>query len=353
MITQYFDYSTKKWQRILSGLSLLLVILFGINISLGSVAIPMYSILDYFSGKELENPSWYLILAQFRIPKAITALLVGGGLGICGLQMQTLFRNPMAGPFILGISSGSGLGVAIAIFLGVELGGLFEFSGIARSWLMVVMAGMGSFIVLIGISLASLRLKNSVTLLILGLMFGTAASALISILQFFSQAESIQAYMMWSFGSLGSLSWDELTVFIPIILFGMLLSLGLSKSLNALLLGANYAQSMGVSLTVIRLLIIINTSILAGTITAFCGPIAFFGIAMPHIARMLFNTTNHLLLTPLIILMGGLLMLTFDTIAQLPGVDATLPINAVTALFGAPFVIYLLMRKRNIQYTYD
>ena len=353
MITQFFDTSIKMWRTLFIGLGVILIVLFILNISLGSVSIPMSSIIDFILLHPPKNNSWYLIIEKFRIPKAITATLVGGGLGICGLQMQTLFRNPMAGPFILGISSGSGLGVAIVIFVGVEAGLLFELSGIARSWVMVSSAALGSLGVLLTIILASIKIKDSVTLLILGLMIGAASSALISILQYFSQAENIQAYMMWSFGSLGSLSWDELMIFSIIIIFGMIMSVGLSKPLNALLLGGNYAESMGVDLKIIRLLIIINTSLLAGTITAFCGPIAFFGLAMPHIARMLFNTTNHLLLTPLIILIGGILMLLFDIASQLPGIDATLPINAVTAIIGAPFVVYLLLKKGNIQYNFD
>ena len=353
MITQYFDTSIKMWRRLFVGLGVLLIAIFTLNISLGSVSIPLSSIIDFILLRPPVDSSWHLIIEKFRLPKALTATLVGGGLGICGLQMQTLFRNPMAGPFILGISSGSGLGVALVIFLGVELGLLFELSSIARSWVMVFASAFGSFGVLLTVILASVRIKDSVTLLILGLMIGAASSALISIMQYFSQATNIQAYMMWSLGSLGSLSWDELVIFSVIIIFGMSMSIILSKSLNALLLGANYAESMGIDLKITRLLIISNTSLLAGTITAFCGPIAFFGLVMPHIARMLFNTTNHLLLTPIIILIGGILMLIFDTVSQLPGIEATLPINAVTALMGAPFVVYLLLKKRNIHYTFD
>ncbi len=353
MITQYFDTSIKVWRRLFVGLGVVLISIFTLNISLGSVSIPLSSVIDFILLRPPVDNSWHLIIEKFRLPKAFTATLVGGGLGICGLQMQTLFRNPMAGPFILGISSGSGLGVALLIFLGVELGIIFELSGIARSWVMVFASAFGSFGVLMTVILASVKIKDSVTLLILGLMIGAASSALISIMQYFSQATSIQAYMMWSLGSLGSLSWDELVIFSVIIIFGMGMSITLSKSLNALLIGVNYAESMGIDLKMTRLLIIINTSLLAGTITAFCGPIAFFGLVMPHITRMLFNTTNHLLLTPLIILIGGILMLLFDTVSQLPGIEATLPINAITALMGAPFVVYLLLRKKNIHYTFD
>jgi iron complex transport system permease protein len=266
--------------------------------------------------------------------------------------MQTLFRNPLAGPYVLGISSGAGLGVAIAIFLGFYFGSFLEFTGIGRSWLLVAAAGIGSFSVLLIIMVVSTRIRESVSLLIIGLMFGAASGALVSILQFFSQAENIQAYVIWSFGSLGSLSWTELSIFIPLVCVGMLFSYLLSKPLNALLLGESYAVSLGVSMKRTRMAIIIVTSLLAGTVTAFCGPIAFFGIAMPHVARMMFNTSDHRLLTPMIIILGGILMLVFDTIAQLPGTEATLPINAITALFGAPFVIFLLLRRKGLNYSY-
>jgi len=353
MIQQQFESSRKKWSSILIIAILLTIATFIINVSLGSVSIPLDLVLKHFIGLTIDNESWALILSNFRLPKALTAILVGSALGISGLQMQTLFRNALAGPYILGISSGAGLGVAIAIFLGFYVGGFLELSGIGRSWLLVCAAGVGSFLILIVISLAAIRLKDSVTLLIIGLMFGAATGAIVSILQFFSQAENIQAYVIWSFGSLGSLSWSELIVFIPIILIGLLASLLLSKHLNALLLGENYASSLGLNLKRTRILIILNTSILAGTVTAFCGPIAFFGVALPHVARMLFNTTNHLLLSPLVIFMGAFLMLVFDTIAQLPGFEATLPINAVTALFGAPFVIFILLKKKNLNYSYQ
>ncbi|VXD16875.1 iron ABC transporter permease [Marinoscillum sp. 108] len=353
MITQFLEASQNKWTKVLIGLAVVLVLCFLINVALGSVTIPFESLISFITSGSSGQASWDMILSNFRLPKAITAMLVGSALGVSGLQMQTLFRNPLAGPYILGISSGAGLGVAIAIFLGFYLGGFLELSGIGRSWLLVASAGAGSFLVLLIISLAATRLKDSITLLIIGLMFGAAAGALVSILQFFSQAENIQAYVIWSFGSLGSLSWSELYVFIPVILIGLIGSVLLSKPLNTLLLGENYAISLGLNIKKIRLLIIINTAILAGTVTAFCGPIAFFGVALPHLTRMLFNTSNHLLLTPLIILFGSALMLIFDFIAQLPGMEATLPINAVTALFGAPFVIYILLRKKNLNYAYQ
>ncbi|WP_258098849.1 iron ABC transporter permease [Marinoscillum pacificum] len=352
MIHQHLEESKQKWIKVLISLSITMVFCFGLNLCFGSVSIGLGEVFDFFTSGSTGNNGWDLILRNFRLPKALTALLVGSALSVSGLQMQTLFRNPLAGPYVLGISSGAGLGVAIAIFLGFYIGGFLELSGIGRSWLLVAAAGLGSLSVLLIISLAASRIKDSVTLLIIGLMFGAASGAFVSILQFFSQAENIQAYVIWSFGSLGSLSWAELSVFIPILVIGLILSILLSKPLNTLLLGENYAVSLGLNLKRTRLLIIINTAILAGTVTAFCGPIAFFGIAIPHLTRMLFNTSNHLFLTPLVILFGGTLMLVFDFIAQLPGLETTLPINAVTALFGAPFVIYILMRKRNLNYSY-
>lgn len=351
MIEAQLDESRKKWRVIFIILTLTLILCFLLSISLGSVDISLGYIFQYFLGNP-ENEVWSNIIRNFRIPKALTSMLVGSALAISGLQMQTLFRNPLAGPFILGISSGAGLGVALVIFLGVWLGGFIGMTGIGRSWLLVGASGVGSFLVLFVVLIASFRIRSGVSLLIIGLMFGSAVSALVSILQYFSQAENIQAYVIWSFGSLGSLSWSELSIMGPVILFALALSFLLSKPLNALLLGENYAESLGLNLKQARMLIIINTSLLAGTVTAFCGPIAFIGLAVPHIARMLFNTGNHLLLTPLVILLGGILLLVFDIIAQLPGLQETLPINAVTSLFGAPFVIWLILRKSNLNYRF-
>jgi len=351
MIESYFEESTKKWRWVFLLLILCGIVVFILNVSLGSVPIPFLYMLKKPFGMG-SHEVWDNIIINFRLPKAITSLLAGSALAVSGLQMQTLFRNPLAGPFILGISSGAGLGVALVIFLGVSFGGFIEMTGVGRSWLLVCAAGVGSFLVLAIVLVASFRIRSSVSLLIIGLMFGSAVSALVSILQYFSQAENIQAYVIWTFGSLGSLSWAELHVMLPVILLSLLVSFFLSKPLNALLLGDYYAESIGLNLKQARMLVIINTSLLAGTITAFCGPIAFIGLAVPHIARMLFHTGNHLLLTPLVILLGGTLLLLFDIIAQLPGMEVTLPINAITSLFGAPFVIWLILRKSNLNYQF-
>lgn len=325
-----------------------LILLFLLNISLGSVYIPFGKILTVITGGDIENPGWVNIIHQFRYPKAITAVLVGSGLGISGLLMQTLFRNPLAGPFVLGISSGASLGVALAILAGLSLGTGLGSLGIGGNWILILAASLGAFIVLSVVILVSLKVRDSMSLLIIGLMFGSATGAIVSVLQFFSKAESIQAYLIWTFGSLGGLTWNELNLFIPVILLSLGWVFTFSKPLNALLLGDNYARSLGVDIKVIRIMIIIATSILAGTITAFCGPIAFIGIAIPHITRLIFNTANHKVLFPMILLCGAILMLFCDIIAQVPGKEYTLPINAVTSVLGAPVVIWLVVRRRNI-----
>lgn len=353
MIQQHFDTSVKKWRVTFFSLFVVLCLAFLSSLAIGSVTIPLGQTAKFLGGGDLTNAGWQAILMNFRLPKALTAILVGSALGISGLQMQTLFRNPLAGPFILGISSGAGLGVALVIFIGFAMGSFFGIPDFARNWLMVGSAAVGSFLVLSVIGVSALRVRSGVSLLIIGLMFGSAVSAIVSIMQFFSQAENIQAYVIWSFGSLGSLSWNELHVLTPIIVLSLIYAFALSKKLNVLLLGETYAESLGLHLKSTRLLIILNTSLLAGSVTAFCGPIAFVGLAIPHLARMLFNTSNHLLLTPLIILLGAILMLVFDLVAQLPGSDATLPINAVTSLLGAPFVIWLILRKTNLHYFFD
>lgn len=353
MIRQHFDTSIKKWRLVFLGLTITLIICFLLSLLLGSVQIPLSHTLRFLIGYTLDNAGWQSILLNFRLPKALTSTLVGSALGISGLQMQTLFKNPIAGPFILGISSGAGLGVALVIFLGFSFGFYFGLPDLARDWLLVGSAAVGSFLVLSIVGLAALRVRSTVSLLIVGLMFGSTISAVVSILQYFSQAENIQAYVIWSFGSLGSLSWHELKVLAPVVLTGCMMAFVLSKRLNALLLGDNYAHSLGINIRQTRILIIINTSLLAGSVTAFCGPIAFVGLAIPHLSRMLFNTSNHLLLTPLVILLGASAMLLFDLIAQLPGSDAVLPINAVTSLLGAPFVIWLILRRNNLHYSFD
>lgn len=287
------------------------------------------------------------IIQNYRLPKALTAILVGSGLGISGLLMQTLFRNPLAGPFVLGISSGASLGVALVILGSGIFGGMFA-SLLISKWSVVIAASLGSFLVLLAVLVVSSRVRDTMAILIIGLMFGSITAAIVSVLSYFSSAEQLQQYIFWGFGSLGNLSWNELFIFLIVYCFGMFLSILSIKGLNTLLLGENYAKSLGLNIKKSRFIIILATSLLAGTITAFAGPIAFIGLAIPHITRQVFNTSNHKILLPAVFLFGAIIMLICDSIAQLPTSDYTLPINAITSLIGAPVVIWLLVRKRKM-----
>lgn len=328
-------------------LSVLLILLFVLNISLGSVAIPFEDILNTLIGNTSAKESWQTIVLNFRLPKAITAILVGSGLSVAGLLMQTLFRNPLAGPFVLGISSGASLGVALLI-LGSSLFGSFFLANSISSWSLPIASSLGAFLVLSAVIIAANKVRNTMSILIIGLMFGSFTSAIISILAYFSEAQEIQLFLFWSFGSLGNLSWNELLVFIIIYSIGMLATLAIIKPLNSLLLGENYAKSLGVNVKKNRNIILIITCLLTGVITAFAGPIAFIGLAVPHVGRMIFTTSNHKVLIPAVLLLGAIIMLICDAIAQLPTSEFTLPINAITSLFGAPIVIWLLIRKKKL-----
>ena len=323
------------------------MVLFFINISLGSVSIPTDEIFSILFGGNSTKESWETIILNFRLPKAITAILVGSGLSISGLLMQTLFRNPLAGPFVLGISSGASLGVALLILGSSLFGGIlttFAFS----NWSLAIASSLGAFLVLSAVIIAANRVRNTMSILIIGLMFGSLTSAVISVLAYFSQAEQIQQYMFWSFGSLGNLTWSEIVVFAIIYLIGILGTFSVIKPLNSFLLGENYAKSLGINIKQSRNIILLITSILTGVITAFAGPIAFIGLAVPHIAKLVFTTSNHKILLPAVAIIGGIVLLICDAIAQLPTSEFTLPINAITSLFGAPIVIWLLIRKKKI-----
>ena len=319
-----------------------------LNISLGSVSIPFSEVLGSLFGS-VDNETWQVIITKVRLPKAITAIMVGSGLGISGLLMQTLFRNPLAGPFVLGISSGASLGVAIVILGSGLFGGLFATVLISK-WSIVIAASLGSFLVLLAVLAVSSRVRDTMAILIIGLMFGSITAAIVSVLSYFSSAEQLQQYIFWGFGSLSNLSWEELLIFFCIYSVGIVLSIFSVKGLNALLLGDNYAKSLGLSLKSSRFVIIFATSLIAGTITAFAGPIAFIGLAIPHLTRQIFKTTNHKILLPAVFLFGAIVMLICDSIAQVPTSDYMLPINAITALVGAPVVIWLLVRQRKMMF---
>lgn len=314
---------------------------------MGSVSIPLKEVFNSLIGGNTSKETWHYIIVNYRLPKAIAAILVGMGLSISGLLMQTLFRNPLAGPYVLGLSSGASLGVAIVI-LGAALLPPFLATFLVSSYGIVLASSLGSFAVLLAVLAVSHRLRDTMAILIVGLMFGSLTSAIVGTLTYFSTAEQLQKFTFWSLGNLGNLSWSSIFILSGCVLIGLTLSLVSVKPLNSLLLGENYAKSLGLNYKKSRLIIIFATSILAGSITAFAGPIAFIGLAVPHIAKLVFQTSNHTILFWSTILFGALIMLICDSISQLPGSDITLPINAVTSIFGAPVVIWLLIRKRKM-----
>jgi len=327
-------------------LSILLLLCIALNISLGSVSIDFTEVISSIFGYA-ENQSHQYIIQNYRLPKAITAILVGSGLGISGLLMQTLFRNPLAGPFVLGISSGASLGVAL-IILGSGLFGGFLAAALLSKWSIVIAASLGSFLVLLAVLAVSSKVRDTMAILIIGLMFGSITAAIVSVLSYFSSAEQLQQYIFWGFGNLGNLTWNELIIFLGIYFTGIIFSIASLKALDSFLLGENYAKSLGLNIKQSRLTIILATSLLAGTITAFAGPIAFIGLAIPHLTRQIFDSSNHKILLPAVFLFGAIVMLICDTIAQLPTSDYTLPINAITSLVGAPVVVWLLVRQRKM-----
>ncbi len=336
-----------SYKKPLLLLALLTIMAIFINISLGSVSIPFKEVIAGLFTGTTNKTSWDYILFNYRIPKAITAIAAGGGLAISGLLMQTVFRNPLAGPFVLGLSSGASLGVALLILGAGAFGGIFGIL-LGNSWSLVIAAALGSFLVLLAVLAVTLKVKDTMAILIIGLMFGSVTAAVVGVLSYFSNAEQLQQYIFWSFGSLGDQSWTGIAILITCFIVGLVIALATSKSLNALLLGENYAKSMGLNIKKQTLFIILATSILAGSITAFAGPIAFVGLAVPHLTRQIIKTSNHLILIPAVTLMGAILLLVCDTIAQIPFSEYTLPINAVTSMVGAPVVIWLLVRKRKL-----
>lgn len=339
-------FSTRN-TYLFSSLSLLLLLALFLNISLGQVAIPIKEVVNSLFGSTASKDTWEYIIVNFRLPKAITAILVGIGLSISGLSMQTLFRNPLAGPYVLGLSSGSSLGVAFVI-LGAGALPVVISTFLLSSYGIILASCLGSFSVLLLVLLISKYLRDTMTILIAGLMFSSFAGAIVSVLTYFSTAEKLQKFTFWSMGSIGNLSWQNIFILSIAVTLGLLLSLFSLKALDALLLGENYAKSLGLNLNKSRRMIIFATSILAGSITAFAGPIAFVGLAVPHLAKLLFQTSNHRILFWSTIQIGAIIMLFCDMVSQMPGLDFTLPINAITSIVGAPVVIWLLVRKNRL-----
>ncbi len=324
------------------ALVLALAAAFVASLATGSVPIPPDEVLTVLAGGEPARASWEKIVVEFRLPKALTALLAGAGLAASGLLMQTLFQNPLAGPYVLGLSAGASLAVAIVVLAG---GGAVGMALGGGSLGLAAAASLGAGGVLVLVLLAARRVSN-LTLLILGVLFGYATSSLVTILIHFSLAERIQAYLTWTFGSFGGVTWSELRVLAPVLLVALLLALALAKPLNALLLGERYARSLGLAVRETRLAVIAATALLAGGVTAFCGPVGFIGVAVPHLARGLFATSDHRVLMPGTALLGALVALVADLLAQLPGSESVLPLNAVTALVGAPVIAVVVLRRR-------
>ena len=334
-------------------LALILLAFFLLDLWFGSVKIPLGKIMAILLKTEEVKVSWTNILLLFRIPKAITAVLAGAGLAVSGLQMQTLFRNPLAGPTVLGIGSGASLGVAITVLASASGGAarFLEGLNLLGSFSLAVSATLGSAFVLMLVLLVSRRVENIITILILGLLFGYATSAIVNILIHFSIAERIQAFVNWTFGSFGNTTWNQLRIFIPVLMAGLFITQFNRKPLNTLLLGEAYARSMGLQIKRARISIIVTTALLTGTVTAFCGPIAFLGIAIPHLCRSFFNTSDHNILLPTTALTGAIIALAADLISQLPGSHINLPLNSVTALIGTPVVVWVILKKKNIRET--
>ncbi len=334
---------------VLLGLLLALAGVFLLSLTLGSVEIPLRDIAKILIGEEPARQTWTTIVLKFRLPKAITATLAGAALAVAGLQMQTLFRNPLADPFVLGINSGASLGVALVVLsvgvAGVSATSMLAGLGLLGNFGLTLAASLGAGLVLGLMLLVARRVPSTTTLLIMGLMVGYATAALVSLLLYFSIAERIQAYINWTFGSFGGVTWSQLHALAPAVLLALAVALALAKPLNALLLGETYAQTMGLNVRRARLAIILSAAVLAGAVTAFCGPIGFLGIAVPHLARNLFRSSDHRLLLPACALLGALLALVADIIAQLPGTQTVLPLNAVTALIGAPVVAWVILRR--------
>lgn len=341
-----------RWPRLLGVWGALLLALgavFMLSLMLGSVRIPLDDVARVLMGGEAHRASWTNIIWLFRVPKAITAVLAGAALAAAGLQLQTLFRNPLADPYILGVSSGASLGVAVVILGTGASGGLLlsQGLGVFGELTLAVAASLGALLVL-GVVLVLMRwTRNILALLILGLMLGYLTSALVSLLVYTARPERIQAFSLWSAGSFAGVTWSQLGAFAPVVLVALGVALILPKTLNALLLGEAYARSMGVNVKLARIGVIVSASLLAGATTAFCGPVGFIGVAVPHVTRAILGTSDHRQIVPASLVFGALLALIADLIAQMPGSQAVLPLNTVTALFGVPVVAWVLLRSRS------
>lgn len=320
--------------------SVLLILLFVGNLLYGAVHIPLGDIFKILFGRGCDNIAWQHIILESRLPQAITALLAGSALSISGLLLQTLFKNPLAGPSILGISDGANLGVAMVML----------YSGVVGYLTTIFAAFVGACIVLAVIILFSRKVKNNVMLLIIGIMIGYLASSAISILNYYASADKVHQYVLWGMGDFSSVSKEKLPYFVSFTIAGLVYAMLLIKPLNALLLGEMYASNLGVKVKRVRISILLCTGILTAAVTAFCGPISFIGLAVPHLARLLLGTSNHKQLVPITLLTGASVALLCNMLTVIPGSGGILPLNAITSLIGAPVIIYVIVNRKNIQY---
>lgn len=337
------------------GSTIILMVMLGIsivgffilNLLLGSVSIPVDNIIDILLGRDNDNLIWHNIILKSRLPQSLTAMMAGAGLAVSGLLMQTVFRNPLAGPSVLGISSGASLGVACVVLLSGSIGGVaLSKLGVIGEVTITLSAIIGSLMIMALIAFVAQKVRGNVTLLIMGVMIGYIANAIIGVLKFFSAEEDIRAYVIWGLGSFSRVSGGQTSVFILLMLVLLPLSFFLIKSLNLLLLGDSYAQNLGLNIKRARLLVIGCSGVLVAVVTAYCGPIVFLGLAVPHICRGLFHTSNHAVILPASLLGGASLALLCNLIARMPGFEGALPVNSVTALVGAPVVMWVLFKRR-------
>ena len=327
------------------SLAVSILFLFGLNLVTGSVQIPFADVLDILCGRFMGKESWQYIILENRLPQTLTAILCGASLSVCGLMLQTAFRNPLAGPDVFGISSGAGLGVALVMLL---LGGTVSISMFTVSGFLAILtaAFVGAIAVTALILFLSTMVRNSVLLLIVGIMVGYVSSSAVSLLNFFASEEGVKSYMVWGMGNFGGVSMSHIPLFSVLCLMGIGVSFLLIKPLNILLLGPQYAESLGVSTRQLRNILLVVVGLLTAITTAFCGPISFIGLAIPHIARLLFRTENHQVLLPGIVLSGAAIALLCNFICYLPGEAGIIPLNAVTPLIGAPVIIYVIVQRR-------
>ena len=328
-----------------TALVLLIAVLFALNLFWGSVSIPANDVLDILLGGEGQKPSWQYIVMENRLPQAITALLCGSALAVSGLLLQTAFRNPLADPSIFGISSGAGLGVALTMLL---LGGSLSLGSLhLGGFVAVIMAAfLGAMIVTAIIFFFSTLVRNNVMLLIIGIMIGYLSSSAITLLNFFATDEGVKSYVVWGMGSFGGVTMTHMPIFATVAIAGIIGALLLIKPLNALMLGDRYAENLGFNIRHIRNWLLVVTGVLTAITTAFCGPISFIGLAVPHIARLLFRTDNHQLLLPATLLCGGAVALLCNVICYLPGENGIIPLGAVTPIMGAPVIIYIIVKGK-------